>query len=279
MSRSRPRFSISSNSTVGRSLASSRARSSSAPRPAYASTQPVEAAVAAAAAGLRADVPDLAGRATARELPAVHHDATADPGAPEHTEERVEPATGAEAVLGLDRHVDVVADPHGPPSSAASVGPSGKGHPTRRCSRTWSDGARLGVDRAGSADADPGEPHRLHTGIVERRAQGLGELEDDRLRPALAGRLASRAAEHHRLAVGHDRLDLRPAEVEPALHPRHDSHRTTSSIGLRFARALHSVDRVQLRIARPLRAARTRGRSPALVLGRIEHGARELGDP
>ena len=106
---------------------------------------------------------------------------------------------------------------------------------------TWCDRARLRVDRAGSPDADPGEPHRLHARIVEGFAERLGELEDDRVRPAPPRRLAPRPAEHGRRPVRHDRLDLRPAEVEPALHPRHGSHRTTSSIGLRFARALHSA--------------------------------------
>ena len=136
---------------------------------------------------------------------------------------------------------------------------------------TWSTVPDSASIDPGCADADPGEPHRLDAGVVERRAQRLGELEGNRLRAAFAGRLPSRAAEHRRLAVRDDRLDLRAAEVEPALHPRHDSHRTTSSIGLRFARALHSSVAVQLRVARALGQAEREDDHRHLVVARLEH--------
>ena len=114
------------------------------------------------------------------------------PGAPEHTEERVEPATGAEAMLGVDRDVDVVADPHGPAELRGERRPEREGSIPAFDVRDLEHGARLGVDRPGRADADPGDPHRLDAGVVERRAQRLGELEDDRLGPALA-RVSRRA--------------------------------------------------------------------------------------
>ena len=114
----------------------------------------LETAVAAAAAGLRADVADLAGRAAARELPAVHHDAAADARAPEDAEERVEPATGAEAVLGLDRDVDVVSDPDGPAELLGERRPERERRVPALDVRHLEHAARLGVDRARSADAD-----------------------------------------------------------------------------------------------------------------------------
>ena len=98
---------------------------------------PVEPAVAATAAGLRADVPDLAGRAAPDEVAAVDHDAAADTRAPEDAEERLEAAAGAEPALGLDGDVDVVADRHGAAEllrerRAERV----RGRPSRRCSAT-----------------------------------------------------------------------------------------------------------------------------------------------
>ncbi len=144
---------------------------------------------------------DLAGRAATRELPAVHHDAAADAGAPEDAEERVEPAAGAEPVLGVHGHVDVVAELHGPAELRGESGPElERGIPPFDV-RDLEHGARLGVDLAGRADTDTGQPHRLDARIVERRAEGLRELEGDRDRAALARCLPTRAAEHGRLAV------------------------------------------------------------------------------
>ena len=103
------------------------------------------------------------------------------------------------------------------------------------------DDARLDVDRSGSADADRRETHRLDAGVVERRSQRLGELERHRFRAALPGRVPPRACPS---TVASPSVTTAWIFVPPRSSPPrirvHGSHRTTSSSGLRFARALHS---------------------------------------
>ena len=155
----------------------------------------------------------------------------------------------------------------GRPSSAASAGPRRNGSVQAVDVRDLDDRARRDVDRARSPDAYACELHRLHAGVVQRITQGFGELEDDRLRTALSRGVAACRADHRRRPVRHDGLDLRAAEIEPALHARHGSHLTTSSIGLRFAR--RSTPRpVPLGVARPLREPEREDDHRRLVLRR-----------
>ena len=112
VSRSRPRFSISSKRTVRRSFATSRARSSSAPRPAYASTHPSSPQLHRRPPGFEQTWPISPAEPRPTRRPAVHDDPAAHARPPEHAEERREAPAGAETALGLDRDVDVVADEH-----------------------------------------------------------------------------------------------------------------------------------------------------------------------
>ena len=157
VSRSRPRLCMRSNSTVSRFRDSFRARSSSAPRPAYASTHPSQAAVAAPAARLRAHVADLAGRAAPGQQAAVDHEPTPDARPPEDPEEGSHPLAGPEASLRLHRDAHVVPE-HGR-------------HPERRGDRRrererlvqaldvrdLKHRPRRGVDASGGADPDTRE--------------------------------------------------------------------------------------------------------------------------
>jgi hypothetical protein len=115
-------------------------------------------------------VPDLAGGAAAGQLAPVHHDAAADARPPEDAEEGVEPTTGSEAMLRVDGHVDVVADPDGPPELGGERRPERERVVPAFDVRHLEHGARLGVDRPRCADPDPGETHRLDAGVVERGA-------------------------------------------------------------------------------------------------------------
>ena len=63
------------------------------------------------AAALDDHVADLTGRAAAEPRLAVEHQAAADPGSPEDTDQALELAPGAELELGFGRDLDVVADP------------------------------------------------------------------------------------------------------------------------------------------------------------------------
>ena len=150
----------------------------------------------------------------------------------------------------------------GRPSSAASVGPSGNGasqpsmfahleHRARRRRRSH-PARRRRCRRAPSA---------RRRAVVERVSRGPRRA---RRRPPPGrprGRLAPRGAEHACAAVRHDRLDLRAAEIEPALQSasRQPSHDLVDGLAGSPARSIPRP--CALGVARPLRDSRTRARS------------------
>ena len=84
--------------------------------------------------------------------------------------------------------------------------------------RNLDDDPRLGLDAAGGSDSHRFERSNIDRGLGESIAQRSGELADDGFRSAVAWSLATCLAENVGAAAGHDRLDLRAAEVESAPH-------------------------------------------------------------
>ena len=263
VSRSRPRFSISSKSTVGRSFASSRARSSSAPRPAYASTQPSRPQLQRRPPGLAQTWPISPAEPRPYELAPVDDDATPDTGAPEDTEERVEAPAGPEPALGLDGDVHVVPDRHRAPELLGERRPERVGSIPPLDVRDLEDGAR---SRRRSSRV---HRHRRTRGPSARRRRRRARCE--------ASRRARRRPPRGRRACGVSRRALPSTFASPSVTtawilvpPRSSPARilvTTATARPRRAACGSRARSIPLRCARSGRAAspdtRTRGRSPA----------------
>ena len=222
---------------------------------------PAQAAVAAATAGLHADVPDLAGGAAAVEQATVDDQPAADPRAPEDAEERADAAAGTEPALGLDGDADVVPDRDRDAEALREHGPERERLvPAVDVRRLVHDPGRR-VDAAGRADADARELVDADTGVRRGLADREREVVGDRGRAALARRVASSLADDLAAARRHDGLDLRPAEVEAAAQrDRHGSRRTTSLERAAVGAGAPLRGRARLRVARRAAADRTTAR-------------------
>ena len=174
------------------------------------------AAAAQGAADADHDVADLAGDVAADPGLAVEHDAAADAGAPEHAEQRVVRAAGAERELRVGRHLDVVAERH---RRAARL------LERRRMSKLPSQPGRfLAADTVPAASSTlPGEPMPMPSsddGLDARLGGRVLERAGDLRR--YAGRTAGRRRRATRLAgdvaalVDDDRLDLGASEIDSA---------------------------------------------------------------
>src|SRR4051794_5249124 len=162
------------------------------------------------------DVADLAGGAAAGPRPAAEHDAAADAGAPEHAEQRVVRPARAELELRVGGDLDVVAEMRARAERVLERRAERElALPVREVPRAR-DRAGPRVDVARRADAHA----RQRVGLDARLVCGLGHRRGHRggdvVRPALGRRRVARLAEHGVARVHHDRLDLRPAEVDAA---------------------------------------------------------------
>src|SRR6185503_20161969 len=140
----------------------------------------LHAAEAPAAAALAPDahdhVADLAAGAPAGPRPAVEDDPAADPGPPEHAEQRPVGASGAERELGVGGDLDVVAQVQARAERLLEGGAERElALPVGQVARAR-DGPGPGVDVAGRADADAGE----RVGLDARLARRLGHRRGHR---------------------------------------------------------------------------------------------------
>ena len=124
----------------------------------------------------------------------------------------------------------------------------------------------------------PASPIGSTPAVLEGLAQGLGELEGHRLRAAPARRLAARAPSTVDPPSVTTAWIFVPPRSRPPFILCHGSHRTTSPIGLRFARALHSSALCRSG-SRGLRVAERQDDHRRLILCRVERPAGDARGP
>jgi hypothetical protein len=162
----------------------------------------------------RPQVPDLPGRPAADPGLAVEDQPAPDAGPPPDAQDRVELFARPKLELGLDRHLDVVADPDGNPDLLGEVLAQGKGAGPARQIAGVGDDASLFVCVPRRADAHAGEVAGAEVGLGGRLTHRRGHLPRHVLRPAGGRGRAPRLAEHPVVGVHYDSLDLGPAEVD-----------------------------------------------------------------
>ena len=215
------------------------------------------------AAALDDHVADLAGGAATVPLLAAEDQPAADAGPPEDAEDGVVMAAGAELVLGVGGDADVVADRDPRPEGV------GQARAEREAAAPVGQVLGVGDDAPVAARPRPGEP--TPTPLQRRRSRprrpppprgsAPAIAVGDARRPVVVGRRMRAPRRAPRCsAVDDDRLDLRPAEVDPA------------AVGPRLIGVIIRAPRRRRRAAAPA-PARRRCRSAASA-GRSARRAR-----
>ena len=176
---------------------------------------------ARAARALQLDdhVADLAGAAASRPRLAVEDEPAAHAGSPEDAEQRAVEAPRAEVELGVGGHLHVVADADLGPSALLSLAASGK--------LPFQPGRLRAPDTVPSLTT-PGEPAPTPASAAGSSSAALAASRSDcsiaaatSSGPPSVGVGRRGRAEHGADLVDDDGLDLRAAEVDPAVrrHP------------------------------------------------------------